>query len=176
MTKIININRNFQSLTLESYITTAWHFALLALWPFEKVKKERIKRCKSYIKGYLLNGPDMQASFITFCEKILLVNRTLSATSQSISDSPAIWLNPSFKSGFATAEELHRLLKSSAVHPHYLQGITVLAKGYWDFINRPAPSVLLKTHNRLYHLRQYGLISLLSQVTLKYILVSKQLI
>lgn len=176
MTKIININKSFQSLTLENYITTAWNFALLALWPFEKLTKYKIKRCKSYIKTHLLSEPDMQASFITFCEKVLLVNRTLSIPNQSIIDPPSIWLSPYFKNGFVTSNELHRLLKSYAVLPHHLEGITVMAKGYWDFINQPGQSVLLKLHDRLYGLKQYGLISLLGQVTLKYILVSKQLI
>jgi hypothetical protein len=176
MTKIININTRFQILSLDSYITAAWNFALIALWPFEKFKKEKTKRCKSYIKYYLISSPDMEASFITFCEKILLVNRTLSATSQSIIDSPPVWFNPYFKRGYASTNDLHRLLKSSVVQPDYLEGITVLANGYWDFINQPAPSALLKIHDRLYDLRQYGLISLLGQVTLKYILVSKQLI
>jgi hypothetical protein len=177
MTKIVNITKSYQRLTLENYIAAAWNFALLALWPFEKIKKDKIERCQSYIRSYLLDIPEMQASFITFCEKVLLINRTLSVSSAAIIDSPVVWLNPDFIDGYASTEGLHRLIKKNrAVPPHFLEGITVLAKGYWDFINQPTPPVLSKIHDRLYYLRQYDLISLLGHVTLKYILVSKQLI
>lgn len=177
MTKIINIKKSYQPLTIDSYIAATWHLALLALWPFEKIKKYKIERCQSYIKAYLLSIPDMQASFITFCEKVLLINRTLFASNSYIIDPPVVWLNPDFTDGYASTDELHRLIKKNrVVLPHYLEGITVLAKGYWDFINQPASPVLLKIHDRLYNLRQYDLISLLGHVTLKYILVSKQLI
>jgi hypothetical protein len=177
MTKIINITKCYQPLKLESYIVAAWHFALIALWPFEKIKKDRIKRCQSYIKSYLLTTPEIQTSFITFCEKILLINRTLSVSPTPIIDPPTVWLNPDFADGYSATDELHRLIKNNRVMPpHYLEGITVLAKGYWDFINQPTSPILLKIHDRLYNLRQYDLISLLGHVTLKYILVSKQLI
>jgi hypothetical protein len=177
MTKIININKSYQPLTIESYITAAWHFVLLALWPFEKIKKDKIERCQYYIKSYLLAIPETQASFITFCEKVLLVNRTLSASPSVVIDPPAVWLNPNFAGGYASTDEIHRLIRINRIEPpHYLEGITVLAKGYWDFINQPTPPVLSKIHDRLYSLRQYDLISLLGHVTLKYILVSKQLI
>jgi hypothetical protein len=177
MTKIINITKSYQRLTIENYIAAAWNFALLALWPFEKIKKDKIERCQSYIRSYLLDIPEMQASFITFCEKVLLINRTLSASSAAIIDSPVIWLNPDFTGGYASTDGLHRLIKKNrAVPPHYLEGITVLAKGYWDFINQPTSPVLSKIHDRLCYLRQYDLISLLGHVTLQYILVSKQLI
>jgi hypothetical protein len=177
MTKIINITKSYQRLTIENYIAAAWNFALLALWPFEKIKKDKIERCQSFIRSYLLDIPEMQASFITFCEKILLINRTLSASSDIIIDSPGIWLNPDFAGGYASTDGLHRLIKKNrAVPPHYLEGITVLAKGYWDFINQPSSQQLVKIHNRLYNLRQYDLINLVGHVTLKYILLSKQLI
>ena len=177
MTRIIKITKNFQPLTLESYIVAAWNFALLALWPFDKIKKDSIKRCQAYIKGHLLSTPDMQASFITFCEKMLLIKKVLSVSKSSIIDPPVIWLNPDFTAGYSSTGELHRLIKKNRrAIPHHLEGITVLAKGYWDFINQPTPHVLLKIHKRLYYLRQYELISLLGHVTLKYILVSKQLI
>ena len=177
MTKIINIKKSYQPLTIENYTASAWDFALLALWPFEKTKQDKAKRCQTYIKAYLLSVPDMQASFITFCEKVLLVNRALLASSTPIIDSPQIWLNPVFKKGYSSTDELHILINKNRISPpHYLEGITVLAKGYWEFINKPTSSVLLKVHDRLYSLRQYDLIRLLSHVTLKYILVSKQLI
>lgn len=177
MTKIIKITKSYQNLTLESYIAAAWNFALVALWPFEKITKSKIKICQSYIKEYLLSVPDMQMSFITFCEKILLVNRTLSASNPFVIDPPAIWLNPAFDNGYSSTDELHRLIKKNQViSPHYLEGITALAKGYWEFVNQPKPPVLLNIHDRLYYLRQYDLIGLLGHVTLKYILVSKQLI
>jgi hypothetical protein len=177
MTKIIKITKSYQNLPLESYITAALNFALLALWPFEKTSKSKIRICQSYIKTYLVGIPDMQATFITFCEKVLLVNRTLSVSNPFVIDPPAIWLNPMFKNGYSSTNEIHRLIrKNQVIQPHYLEGITTLSKGYWEFINQPKQPVLLKIHDRLYYLRQYGLISLLGQVTLKYILETKQLI
>ncbi len=177
MTKVINIATGYPVLSIESYIAAAWQFALLALWPFEKIKRDKTVRCHNFIKLHLLSIPETQASFITFCEKVLLINRTLSATSPIVIDPPAVWLNPDFANGYASTEELHRLIKKNRVEPpHYLEGITVLAKGYWDFINQPTSRVLLKIHDNLYRLRQYNLISLLGQLTLKYILLSKQLI
>jgi hypothetical protein len=177
MTKIINITKCYQPLKIESYIVAAWQFALLALWPFEEINNNKVKRCQSYIKSYLQSIPETQASFITFCERILLIKRTLSASPPNIIDPPALWLNPDFTSGYAATDELHRLIKKNRVKPpHYIEGITVLAKGYWDFINQPTTLELSKIHDRLYNLRQYDLISLLSYVSLKYILVAKQLI
>lgn len=177
MFKIIPITKSYQNPSLESYIVAAWNFAQLALWPFEKNTKSRAKICRSYIRRYLLSIPDIQLSFITFCEKILLINRTLSVSNPYIIDPPTIWLNPDFKEGYPSTDELHKLLrKNRDVPAHYIEGITSLAKGYWNFINQPSSSVLLKIHDRLSYLRQYDLISLLGQVTLKYILVSKQLI
>jgi hypothetical protein len=176
MAKIINITQSYQSLKIDSYLAAAWHFALVALWPFEKIKKEKITRCQSFIKLYLQAFPETRTSFITYCEKILLFNRMQSVTDKII-DPPGIWFNPKFSDGYASTDELHRLIKKKRVVPsHHLQGISVLAKGYWDFINQPSPPVLLKMHDRLFNLRQYDLINLLSQVTLKHILVSKKLI
>ena len=177
MTRIIKITKSYQHLPLESYIAAALNFALLALWPFEKIKKDSIKRCQAHIKGHLLSTPDMQASFTTFCERVLLIKKVLAASRFSNIDPPVIWLNPSFTTGYSSTEELHRLINNNRGRlPHHLEGITVMAKGYWDFIHQPAPYVLSKMHKRLYYLRQYELVSLLSHVTLKYILVSKQLI
>jgi hypothetical protein len=177
MSKIIQLNKRFQKLTTDVYTAAAWNFALIALWPFEKYSKSKARTCQSYIKRYLLSTPDIQTSFITFCEKVLLINRTLSITNPYIIDPPIIWLNPDFKAGYTSTDELHILIrKKRDVPAHYLEGITCLAKGYWDFINQPTPSILLKVHDRLLYLRQYDLKSLLGQVTLKYILVSKQLI
>jgi hypothetical protein len=177
MTKIIQLKNRFQKLTTDVYIAAAWNFALIALWPFEKISKSRVRICQSYIRRYLLSNPDIQVSFITFCEKVLLINRTLSITNPYIIDPPIIWLNPDFKDGYASTDELHILItKNRDVPAHYLEGITCLANGYWDFINQPTSSVLLKIHERLFYLRQYDLISLLGQVALKYILVSKKLI
>lgn len=177
MTKIIPIGKRKENLRLESYITAAWHFALIALWPFEKISKSRVRICQSYIRRYLLSNSDIQTSFVTFCEKVLLINRTLSITNPFIIDPPVVWLNPDFEDGYASTEELHRIVKKNRDVPaHYLEGISVFANGYWEFINQPTSSVLLKIHDRLYYLRQYGLISILGHVTLKYILVTKKLI
>jgi hypothetical protein len=177
MSKIVKITKSYQHLTLESYIVAAWNFALLALWPFEKIKKDSIKRSQAYIKEHLSSTPDMQTSFITFCEKVLLIKKVLAASKFSHIDPPVIWLNPTFTAGYSSTGELHRLIVNNrGALPHYLEGITVMAKGYWDFINQPTPLVLMKIHKRLYYHRQYELISLLGHVTLKYILVSKQLI
>jgi hypothetical protein len=108
---------------------------------------------------------------------VLLLNRTLSVTNPYIIDPPIIWLNPNFLDGYASTNKLHCLIKRNRDVPaHHIEGITVLAKGYWDFINHPTSSVLLKIHDRLCYLRQYDLISLLGQVTLKHILVCKQII
>lgn len=176
MTKIISITKSYPSRSIEDYTAAAWSFALLALWPFEKVKREKAKRCQSYIKAYLLGVPDLKISFITFCEKILLVNRTLSASNTTI-DSPQLWFNPVSKSGYPSTDELHKLINKNRISPpHYLEGITVLAKNYWDFVNKPMPFVLLKTHDRLQSLRQYDLIRLLGHLTLKHVLLTKQLI
>lgn len=177
MTKIIKFTNTYKKLSLQDYIVAAWNLALLALWPFEKTSKSKVRICQSYIKGYLLGMPDMQASFKTFCEKVLLINRTLSVTNPYIIDPPMIWLNPNFLNGYSSTDDLHNLIKKNRDAPaHYIEGIAVLAKGYWEFINQPSSSVLLKIHDRLYYLRQYDLINLLGQVTLKHILVCKQLI
>jgi hypothetical protein len=176
MTKIINITKSYQTRSIEDYTAAAWSFALLALWPFEKIKREKAKRCQSYIKAYLLSVPDLNISFIIFCEKILLVNRALLA-SNAVIDSPQLWLNPVSKNGYSSTEELHKLINRNRISPpHHLEGITVMAKFYWDFINKPTPLVLLKAHDRLESLRQYDLIRLLGHVTLNHILLSKRLI
>jgi hypothetical protein len=160
---------------LPVYALAAWQLSRAALWPFEKLKPAAIRRCKEFITGYLSLSQDTKAAFITYCQRILLYNRLLAASSALPIDPPVVWLNPAHKNGYAMTSDIARLMESSRlVRPVYLEGVATLADGYCQYLHQPTPVVLSRLHAKLSRLKQYGLLQLLGHIILQQSLSTKQ--
>jgi hypothetical protein len=179
MAKIILLEKPAANIStrpgLPVYVLAAWQLSRAALWPFEKLKPSAIRRCKEFITGYLSATEDAKTAFITYCQRILLYNRLLAASSTMPIDTPLIWLNPVHKGGYAATSDIARLMESSRlVRPVYLEGVAALADGYCQYLHQPTPVVLSRLHTKLSRLKQYGLLQLLGHIVLQQSLSTKQ--
>ncbi len=179
MAKIILLEKtttgNTSQAALPVYVLAAWQLSRAALWPFDNVKPSVLRKCKEFITGYLQSTSNTKAAFTGFCERVLLYTRLLEVSPNLPIEAPLMWLHPARKDGYAATQDLSRLMKAGRfVRASHLQGIATFIEGYQQYLEQPGPAALSKLHTRLFRLKQYNLMRLLSHIILQRSLSTKQ--
>lgn len=120
------------------YCRGAWSYASTILWPEQQFDSQELERAKVCIQNYFDNAEDQQTAFVTFCQRIILTHRYVSAQPGRFVPNPSIWFNINYPQGFAgTREWLANIEKKRQEIPGYLQHVLTAAEQFVEYIEHP---------------------------------------
>ncbi len=148
-----------QVTTIDKLSNAAWCFAHAILWPQQTFSKEDINRTLESIQSYFELAKDKKKAFTSFCERIILTDRYVSARPERYVPTPSVWFNRNYEFGFAgTKSWYHRLQIQREEIPGYLQQISVIASSYHDYSLKPSAKVFTRCRKKLLELKAYKLL------------------
>lgn len=157
-TKIIPLNipehRRQERLT-----DSAWAFARALLWQHQTLASSEVRDSKAHIAAYLQTAPDPEQALRSFCERVALAERYLSAGISTYLPLPSVWLNPHYEHGFtATLPWLSSVHKKQDQVPGYMVQVSVIADAYTRYTLHPCGSEVRRCRRKLRTQRAYGML------------------
>jgi len=120
------------------YCRGAWSFAHTILWPEQQFDNVELERAKVCIQKYFDNATDQKKAFISFCQRVILAHRYITAQPGRFVPNPSIWFNVNYPQGFVgTNDWLSNIEKKREEIPGYLQHILTAAEQYVEYIEHP---------------------------------------
>lgn len=120
------------------YCRGAWSFANTVLWPEQHFDTQELERAKVCIQNYFDDATDMKKAFLSFCQRIILTHRYITAQPGRFVPNPSIWFNGNYPQGFVgTLAWLNNIEKKREEIPGYLQHILTAAEQYVEYVEHP---------------------------------------
>jgi hypothetical protein len=160
MSRIIPITP--PDLTTERLCSAAWEFAHAVLWAEQPLSNDERQRSIDLIKQHLNHPSVTEASFSSFCERILLAREAQLTGGSSYLPQPSVWLHPGYNEGYSMTMHEHRQLqKKRADVAGYRKEYAVLLTGYYKYSFSQRCAAIRVCRRHLLRLNAYGLLTLL---------------
>lgn len=137
----------------------AWAFARALLWQHQSLSSAEVRNSKAHIDAYLQSAPDPEQALRSFCERIAITERYLSAGISTYMPLPSVWLNPHYEHGFSsTLPWMANIHKKQEQVPGYMVQVTIIAEYFTRYALRPYGQEVRRCHRKLRTQRAYAMI------------------
>lgn len=151
--------RKRQAVAIDKLSNAAWNFAHTILWPQQTFSKEDLERTLESIQSYFELATDKKKAFTSFCERIILTDRYVSARTERYVPNPSVWFNRNYEFGFAGTKSWYQRLQLQREEiPGYLQQSSIIASCYLDYSLKPSAKVFTRCRKKLLELKAYKLL------------------
>ncbi|HVI45244.1 MAG TPA: hypothetical protein VM802_10250 [Chitinophaga sp.] len=141
------------------YINGAWQFAYALLWQHQQLSKFEISRSKELISQFFHKAPDKYDAFLSFCKRVAIAERYITAGILSAPPMPSIWLNPNYEHGISyTLPLLSDLKEKREKVPGYMNQIFIVAEHYCHFVLHPSTKIFRRCRRQLLSIKAYGML------------------
>jgi hypothetical protein len=141
--------------------TTAWLFALTALWNNAIFSQTQITEAKEQIADFLNSYKNPVKAYKAFCQRVLLARQYVLTQPNRFIPLPTIWLNKNNATGFVgTREWYKKILDTRAAMPQFKAELKALAEAVLEMQEDPTVENFQYWKNYFIEKRATGLLEL----------------
>lgn len=131
-------NHSKRNPNVKELAKAGWNLCHTILWSNQEFNESEIELAQDLIEKHLLKAINVNARFVSFCERVQMAYQYLQQNPNRFVPHPLKWLSPFYEYGFCGTKDWYmNMVHERTLIPVHRFELRVMAEAYWQYVFEP---------------------------------------